>query len=56
MAEAVLRVLYDEALAERLAARGVEYARRFTWEKSVDRYVEVFNEVVKEPWAVCPAD
>jgi len=47
VAEAVLKVLSDEPLAERLAARGVEYARKFTWEKSVDRYVEVFNEVVE---------
>jgi GT2 family glycosyltransferase len=40
IARAVLRLVDDPALRERLAAAGLETARRFTWEKTAARYRE----------------
>ena len=42
MAEAVIRLLDDDRLAEELARKGVEYARKYDWNKMVEDYVELF--------------
>ena len=38
LAAAILRLVSDPALRERLGAAGVETARRFTWERTSERY------------------
>jgi glycosyltransferase involved in cell wall biosynthesis len=48
LAEALRRLLADPALAADLAARGVERARLFTWEKAAAGMEEVFGEALAE--------
>lgn len=38
LAEAIRRLVEDAAFRERLAAAGLETARRFTWERAAERY------------------
>jgi glycosyltransferase involved in cell wall biosynthesis len=45
LAEALLRVLSEPALAEELRRRGLERARKFTWERTAAAFAEVFAEV-----------
>lgn len=45
MAEGLLQVLTDEALRARLTERGLARARTFSWEASVRRVREVYEEV-----------
>ncbi|MGE5177431.1 MAG: glycosyltransferase family 4 protein [Hyphomicrobiales bacterium] len=45
LAGALRRLLDDAALRRRIAARGVETARRFGWEAIVDRLVDVYEAV-----------
>jgi glycosyltransferase involved in cell wall biosynthesis len=42
---AVQRVLRDQPLREKLRKRGQEQAKRYSWEKSVRRILEVYEEV-----------
>ena len=46
LADALVRVLSDSALADDLCRRGLERAREFTWERTADAFAEVFEEVV----------
>jgi glycosyltransferase involved in cell wall biosynthesis len=48
MAEAVIRLLDDDRLAEELARKGVEHARKYDWNKMVEDYVELFHQVYKD--------
>lgn len=43
MSAALLRLWRDEALRRDLADRGLDHARRHTWDAAVDRYLEVFT-------------
>lgn len=45
MAKAVIELLDDDRLAEELARKGVEYARRYDWNKMVEDYVRLFHDV-----------
>ena len=45
MAKAVIELLDDDRLAEELARKGVEYARRYDWNKMVENYVRLFHDV-----------
>ncbi|MCS7086987.1 MAG: methylmalonyl-CoA mutase family protein, partial [Bacteroidia bacterium] len=45
MAAAIERALTDEALRASLRARGLEQARRFTWEETARRTLEVYRRV-----------
>jgi glycosyltransferase involved in cell wall biosynthesis len=45
LAEALVRVLSDAALAEELRRRGLERAREFTWERTADAFAELFEEL-----------
>jgi glycosyltransferase involved in cell wall biosynthesis len=45
MAEALIRLLDNDRLAEELARKGVEYARKYDWNKMVEDYVELFLQV-----------
>ena len=42
---ALYRVLLDQNLREKLKARGVEQAQKFSWEDSVGRMLKVYKEV-----------
>ncbi len=42
---ALRRVLLDQSLREKMKERGYEQARRFSWETSVRRILEVYREV-----------
>lgn len=44
---ALQRVLLDQPLREKLKLRGAEQTRKFSWETSVGRMLEVFQEVAK---------
>ncbi len=45
--EAMERVLLDEPLRSEMRARGLEWARGFTWEKAVWETLAVYREVVQ---------
>ncbi len=46
LAAAMERALTDEALRVSLRARGLERARRFTWEEAARRTLEVYWQVL----------
>jgi glycosyltransferase involved in cell wall biosynthesis len=47
-ADAVMRLLEDDALASYLARKGVEYAQRYDWNKMVEDYIKLFQQVCNE--------
>ncbi|RME48818.1 MAG: glycosyltransferase family 1 protein [Caldilineae bacterium] len=47
LAEAMLRLLADPALAERFAAAGLQTAQRFNWRTSVEKMEAILQSVVK---------
>jgi glycosyltransferase involved in cell wall biosynthesis len=46
IADAIRRVLTDECLREDLRQRGLERARHFSWERSIRRVREIYDEVL----------
>ena len=48
ISRALMRVLTDQPLRNRMKAAGLEQARNFSWDKSVTRMLEVYRQVVKE--------
>jgi glycosyltransferase involved in cell wall biosynthesis len=48
ISRALQRVLLDQALRERMKAAGVAQARKFSWDASVRRMLEVYEQVVAE--------
>jgi glycosyltransferase involved in cell wall biosynthesis len=46
IADAMRRVLTDSALRENLSQRGLERARHFSWERSIRRVREIYDEVL----------
>ncbi len=48
IAHALHRVLLDQAVREKLKARGVLQAHKFSWDDSVRRMLEVYYEVVQK--------
>lgn len=49
LAHAMRQVIADRALRDSLIARGQSRARDFTWQKTVDRTLDVYRRVVSEP-------
>ncbi|MEM3397514.1 MAG: glycosyltransferase family 4 protein [Nitrososphaerota archaeon] len=45
-AENVITLLEDKKLAKELAEKGIEYARRFSWDEMVKKYIECFMEII----------
>jgi hypothetical protein len=45
MAEAIIRLLKDESLRKRIAEKGYEKAKEFTWERSIDALEDTFKRV-----------
>ncbi|HVJ04315.1 MAG TPA: glycosyltransferase family 1 protein [Candidatus Saccharimonadales bacterium] len=48
ISRALQRVLTDQCLRERMKAAGIEQAQRFSWEASVRRMLDVYEQVVAE--------
>jgi glycosyltransferase involved in cell wall biosynthesis len=48
ISRALLRVLTDQALRNRMKAAGLEQAQRFSWDASVGRMLDVYRQVVDE--------
>jgi glycosyltransferase involved in cell wall biosynthesis len=48
IAEAMRRVLMDSDLREDLRRRGLDRVREFSWERSVRRVREIYEEVLAE--------
>jgi glycosyltransferase involved in cell wall biosynthesis len=48
ISRALLRVLTDQALRERMKAAGLEQAQRFSWDASVRRMLQLYEQVVAE--------
>jgi glycosyltransferase involved in cell wall biosynthesis len=46
IADGMYRVLSDEALQRDLRARGLARARQFSWEASIKRVREIYNEAL----------
>jgi len=49
LTELLRQVLGSESLRAGLRAKGLERAKLFTWERSVDRHVEVYSRFVTQP-------
>jgi len=48
MKESILEVLQDENKREELAEKGLTWAQDFTWEKTVEKTLNVFRQTVQE--------
>lgn len=48
ISRALQRVLTDQSLRERMKAAGIKQAQRFSWEASVRRMLDVYEQVVSE--------
>ncbi|MFN3704671.1 MAG: glycosyltransferase family 4 protein [Thermoflexales bacterium] len=48
IADAIARVLSDPALAEELRQRGLERAKRFTWERTARETMAVYRQMMEE--------
>ena len=44
IARAMIRVLKDDELKIEMSKRGVEQAKKFSWEKTAKDFLEVFNK------------
>ncbi len=47
LAGAIIRVLEDSALRDKLRAKGFERARQFTWQRAAERTLAVYREVCR---------
>ncbi|MEM2216417.1 MAG: hypothetical protein QXP57_07645, partial [Nitrososphaerota archaeon] len=45
-AENIITLLEDKKLAKELAEKGIEYARRFSWDEMVKKYIKCFMEII----------
>jgi glycosyltransferase involved in cell wall biosynthesis len=48
MAEKLYQLLTDNDLREKIVNKGLEYSKRFTWEKTVDETLEIYEEVLSD--------
>jgi glycosyltransferase involved in cell wall biosynthesis len=46
MADILYEILTDDTLRERVATTGLEYSKRFTWEKTLKETISVYKEVI----------
>jgi glycosyltransferase involved in cell wall biosynthesis len=46
--KALHRVLLDQGVREKLKARGIQQAAKFSWDDGVRRMLEVYREVAKQ--------
>lgn len=50
-AENIIKLLEDRKLAEELTKKGVEYARRFSWDRMVKKYVNLFMKIMTKDFS-----
>ena len=43
LAQAIIRVLQDEELRLRLSRNALEYARRFSWDKTAEKFMNILE-------------
>jgi glycosyltransferase involved in cell wall biosynthesis len=48
VAQAIARLLTDRGLANKIRARGIETARKYTWETAAKRTMRVYEEVARQ--------
>jgi glycosyltransferase involved in cell wall biosynthesis len=48
LAEAIMRVLEDEALRRTLSVNALEYSRNFSWDKTAQEFEKILKETVNE--------
>mgnify|MGYP001773022885 CR=1 FL=1 len=46
--ENIIKLLEDRKLAEELARKGIEYARKYDWNKMVKEYIKIFMEISEQ--------
>ena len=51
LAEAMVRVVQEPGLADRLRARGLAQAERFTWEAAAEQHWDLYRRLVAAPSA-----
>jgi glycosyltransferase involved in cell wall biosynthesis len=47
MAKAIVRVIEDKDLAKKISANAVQTAKRFTWERTAERILRVYEELLQ---------
>lgn len=47
LAEGIMKVLNNPALAKKFGANGAKYTQKFTWESSVEKHLEVYNNILE---------
>jgi glycosyltransferase involved in cell wall biosynthesis len=47
LAEAIIRLLDDKDLREKLSKEGLNTAKKFTWDKTTDKVEELFKNALK---------
>lgn len=47
LAEAIIELLTDKKKAEKMGRKGAEYTKKFTWENSVKKHLEVYEMFIK---------
>jgi glycosyltransferase involved in cell wall biosynthesis len=48
LVKAMRRVLTDDKLRDDMVRKGLEQAKRFSWEKTAEQTLEVYNKVAGE--------
>jgi glycosyltransferase involved in cell wall biosynthesis len=46
LAEAMINVLADDELKREMSIKGINRAKLFSWDRTAEKYVEVFNSVL----------
>jgi glycosyltransferase involved in cell wall biosynthesis len=47
LSEAILKILFNDDLAERLKKEGLKTAQQFTWERTTERVEQIFKNIVR---------
>jgi glycosyltransferase involved in cell wall biosynthesis len=48
MAKAVIRLIQDKELAQKISANAVQTAGKFTWQRTAEQTLQVYREVLQE--------
>jgi len=48
IAEGIVKILKNDRLAKRFVKEGVKYSKQFTWKKSAEKHLEVYEILVKK--------
>ncbi len=47
MAKAIIRLIQDKELAKRISANALDTAGKFTWERTAEQTLQVYEEVLQ---------